>query len=317
MLWWLPSKRCLYITHKSNMNITVENLTKKYGRQTAVDHLSFTAHQGQVLGFLGPNGAGKTTSLRMIAGLLKPDSGRVMYGDLDIWESPHEARRYIGYLPETNPLYLEMYVREALGFYGRIHQVSQDRIEQTIDRLGLVKESHKQVRQLSKGFRQRVGLGIAILHDPSILILDEPVSGLDPNQLSDIRQLIRELAVNRTIIFSSHILSEVEQICDRLLVIHEGKLKALDSLKSLQAQQDGRQIIVAELEPNVLPDDLQGIQSMAYCEAVGENKIRLVAHPDKDMRQELYIWTKDHNVTLLESRVEHTSMSSLFEKLTQ
>src|SRR5690606_35536526 len=141
--------------------------------------------------------------------------------DLDIWESPNEARRYIGYLPETYPLYLEMYVREALGFYGRIHQVSQDRIEQTIVRLGMEKEYHKQVRLLSKGFRQRVGLGIAILHDPSILILDEPVSGLDPNQLSDIRQLIRELAVNRTIIFSSHILSEVEQICDRLLVIHE------------------------------------------------------------------------------------------------
>ena len=299
------------------MSITVENLTKKYGRQTAVDRLSFTAHQGQVLGFLGPNGAGKTTSLRMIAGLLKPDSGRVMYGDLDIWEAPQEARRYIGYLPETNPLYLEMYVREALGFYGRIHQVSQDRIDQTIDRLGLVKESHKQIRQLSKGYRQRVGLGIAILHDPSILILDEPVSGLDPNQLSDIRQLIHELAQDRTIIFSSHILSEVEQICDRLLVIHEGKLKALDSLKSLQAQQDGRQIIVAELEPNVVPDDLQGIQSMAYCEAEGENKIRLVAHPGRDMRQELYIWTIEHNVTLLESRVEHTSMSSLFEKLTQ
>lgn len=299
------------------MSITVENLTKKYGRQTAVDHLSFTAHQGQVLGFLGPNGAGKTTSLRMIAGLLKPDFGRVMYGELDIWESPQEARRYIGYLPETNPLYLEMYVREALEFFGRIHQVNKDRIDLTIDRLGLGRESHKQIRQLSKGYRQRVGLGIAILHDPSILILDEPVSGLDPNQLSDIRQLIRELAANRTIIFSSHILSEVEQICDRLLVIHEGKLKALDSLQSLQAQQDGRQIIVAELKPNVHPDDLKGIPSMAYCEAVDENKIRLVAHPGRDMRQELYIWTKDHNVTLLESRVEHTSMSSLFEKLTQ
>src|SRR5690606_23136324 len=170
------------------------------------------------------------------------DSGRVFYGDLDIWEQPQEARRFMGYLPETNPLYLDMYVREALSFYARIHQVSRDKVEQTIEKLGLPWEAHKRIRHLSKGYRQRVGLGIAILHDPSILILDEPVSGLDPNQLADIRKLIRNMATDRTIVFSSHILSEVEQICDRLLIIHRGELKALDSLRSLQAQQDGRQI---------------------------------------------------------------------------
>lgn len=299
------------------MNISVENLTKKYGRQIAVDRLSFTATQGEVLGFLGPNGAGKTTSLRMIAGLLKPDSGRVLYGDLDIWDSPREARRFIGYLPETNPLYLEMYVREALAFYGRIHSVSKDQIDRTIERLGLSREAHKQIKQLSKGYRQRVGLAVAILHDPQILILDEPVSGLDPNQLSDIRVLIRELAVNRTIIFSSHILSEVELICDRLLVIHEGQRKAFDSLDTLQAQQDGRQIIVAEMEPALNPAQLTQIPSVQSCEELGSSRFRLIAQPGQDMRRDLYNWTREHNVTLLESRVEHTSMASLFEKLTQ
>lgn len=299
------------------MNISVENLTKKYGRQIAVDQLSFTATQGEVLGFLGPNGAGKTTSLRMIAGLLKPDSGRVLYGDLDIWDSPREARRFIGYLPETNPLYLEMYVREALAFYGRIHSVSKDQIDRTIERLGLSREAHKQIKQLSKGYRQRVGLAVAILHDPQILILDEPVSGLDPNQLSDIRVLIRELAVNRTIIFSSHILSEVELICDRLLVIHEGQRKAFDSLDTLQAQQDGRQIIVAEMEPALNPAQLTQIPSVQSCEELGSSRFRLIAQPGQDMRRDLYNWTREHNVTLLESRVEHTSMASLFEKLTQ
>src|SRR5690554_2260791 len=299
------------------MNISVENLTKKYGRQIAVDQLSFTATQGEVLGFLGPNGAGKTTSLRMIAGLLKPDSGRVLYGDLDIWDSPREARRFIGYLPETNPLYLEMYVREALAFCGRIHSVSKDQIDRTIERLGLSREAHKQIKQLSKGYRQRVGLAVAILHDPQILILDEPVSGLDPSQLSDIRVLIRELAVNRTIIFSSHILSEVELICDRLLVIHEGQRKAFDSLDTLQAQQDGRQIIVAEMEPALNPAQLTQIPSVQSCEELGSSRFRLIAQPGQDMRRDLYNWTREHNVTLLESRVEHTSMASLFEKLTQ
>ncbi|HLU92676.1 MAG TPA: ATP-binding cassette domain-containing protein [Membranihabitans sp.] len=299
------------------MSVTVENLTKRYGKQTAVDNLSFTARQGEVLGFLGPNGAGKTTSLRMMAGLLKPDSGRVLYQDLDIWESPTEARKFIGYLPESNPLYLDMYVREALQFYARIHRVPDERIEGTIQRLGLTRESNKRIRQLSKGYRQRVGLGIAILHDPEILILDEPVSGLDPNQLADIRLLIRELAADKTIIFSSHILSEVEQLCDRLLIIHDGKLRAFDSLASLQAQQDGRQIIVAELGRTVNEDQLRKIDSMEYCEILDGHKVRLVARSGKDMRRDLYDWTKAQNTPLLESRVEQTSMASLFEKLTQ
>lgn len=299
------------------MSITVENLTKRYGSQTAVNGLSFTAHRGEVLGFLGPNGAGKTTSLRMIAGLLQSDHGTVRYGDLDIWAEPREARRMIGYLPETNPLYPDMYVRETLDFYARIHETGQERVDETIERVGLTREAHKRIGQLSKGYRQRVGLGIAILHDPDILILDEPISGLDPNQLNDIRALIRDLARDKTIIFSSHILSEVEQVCDRLLIIHQGDLKALDSLKALQDKMDGRQVIIAELTPEPRPEQFRVIKSLEYAEPLGGNRFRLVARPAQDMRHDLYDWTVSHRISLLESRVEQSSMASLFEKLTQ
>lgn len=299
------------------MGITVESLTKKYGHQLAVNHLSFTAKRGEVLGFLGPNGAGKTTSLRMIAGLLRPDEGQVYYGDLDIWKNPRKARRVIGYLPETNPLYQDMYVQEALSFYAKIHKVPREEIDEVIGKVGLTKESRKRVNQLSKGFRQRLGLGIAILHDPEILILDEPISGLDPNQLTGIRQLIRELAKEKTILFSSHILSEVEQVCDRVLIIHEGELKVIDSLKLLRAEQDGRQIIVAKMDATVKEEDLSVIASMEYCEIIENTMVRLVARPGEDMRKDLYDWTIQHSIALLESRVEHTSMASLFEKLTK
>lgn len=299
------------------MGIKVENLTKRYGQQFAVNQLSFTASQGEVLGFLGPNGAGKTTSLRMIAGLLRPDEGKVYYGDLDIWSHPGEARRFIGYLPETNPLYLDLYVYEILSFYAKIHKVSKDRVNAVIERVGLTRESNKKINQLSKGYRQRVGLGIAILHDPEILILDEPISGLDPNQLTGIRQLIRELARDKTILFSSHILSEVEQVCDQVLIIHEGELRVIDSLEVLQAEQDGRQIIVAELDSKVTKKELSTIPTLDDCEVLPSGKVRLVAHPGADMRMDLYHWTRQANVVLLESRVEHTSMASLFEKLTK
>ncbi|MBY5959764.1 ATP-binding cassette domain-containing protein [Membranicola marinus] len=299
------------------MGITVENLTKRYGPQLAVNQLSFTASQGGVLGFLGPNGAGKTTSLRMIAGLLRPDQGKVYYGDLDIWAHPAEARRSIGYLPETNPLYPDLYVYEILSFYAKIHNVSGSRVDAVIEQVGLGQESNKKIKQLSKGFRQRVGLGIAILHDPKILILDEPISGLDPNQLSGIRQLIRELAREKTILFSSHILSEVEQVCDRVLIIYKGELRVIDSLERLQAEQDGRQVIVAEVDSEVPAESLSAISTMDYCEKLAPGKLRLVAHPGADMRKDLYQWSVQAGVVLLESRVEQTSVASLFEKLTK
>lgn len=299
------------------MGITVENLTKNYGSQTAVDGLSFSAHPGEVLGILGPNGAGKTTTLRMISGLLKPDQGAVHYGDLNIWDQLSRAHEKVGYLPETNPLYLNMYVREALHFYGKIHRVSRKRLDDVIDLVGLTQEVHKFVYQLSKGYRQRLGLGIAILHDPEILILDEPISGLDPNQLTGIRRLIRGLAKSKTILFSSHILSEVEQVCDRLLIIHQGQLRALDSLEALRAQKNGRQVIVAEFQRPVAAQELQKMSTLEEVEFLPDFKVRLISRPGKDMRLELFEWTCSYNNALLESRVENASMESVFEKLTQ
>lgn len=298
--------------------ISVENLTKYYGKQAAVKNLSFDARAGEVLGFLGPNGAGKTTSLKMIAGRMDPDEGVIRYGDIDIRENPAQARRYIGYLPESNPLYLNMYVREALTFYARLHHLenSKSRIDDIIARTGLEKEAHKQIRMLSKGYRQRVGIGIAILHDPRIIILDEPISGLDPNQLSDIRRLIRELAIDKTIIFSSHILSEVEQVCDRILIIHEGQRRALDTVEALQGQLGEQQVIEAEFDRPVSRTMIESIPGVESCEKLTERRLRIRARAGKDIRKSLYEWTVKEGVALLESRVAHASMEKIFESLT-
>lgn len=301
------------------MGIIVENLTKYYGKQAAVKSLSFDVKKGEILGFLGPNGAGKTTSLKMIAGRMTPDDGVVRYGDLNINEHPKEARRYIGYLPESNPLYLNLYVREALRFYADLHGVKQakSRIEEIIEMTGLSREAHKQVRMLSKGYRQRLGIGISILHDPQIIILDEPISGLDPNQLADIRRLIRQLSVEKTIIFSSHILSEVEQVCDRILVIHQGTLRALDTVEALQGQLSGQQVIEAELDREIDLARLQSVEGVASWEGLGGNRVRILAQPGKDIRASWYEWTVREKVILLESRVAPASMEKIFEKLTE
>lgn len=304
---------------KSKMGISVENLTKYYGKQAAVQDLSFSVEEGEILGFLGPNGAGKTTSLKMIAGLLLPDEGAVYYGDLDIRKHPGEARRYIGYLPESNPLYLNLYVREALRFYADLHGVKnpKSRIEEIIEMTGLEQEAHKQIRMLSKGYRQRTGIGIAILHDPKIIILDEPISGLDPNQLADIRRLIRRLAADKTIIFSSHILSEVEQVCDRILIIHRGRRRALDTVQTLQGQLGGQQIIEAEFDRKIDPERLRRIGGLASYEALSGRRVKIMADPGEDIRAALYQWTIDEKVILLESRSAQASMERIFEKLTE
>ena len=228
------------------MEIRVEAFSKTYGEQKAVDELSFTARTGEILGFLGPNGAGKSTTMKAITGYLKPTDGMITVGKNNVAENPLEVRKQIGYLPEHNPLYLDMYVREFLDFAGKTHAMSkaerQKRIPEVIKATGLEREAHKRIGALSKGYRQRVGLCQAILHDPPVLILDEPTSGLDPNQMADIRSLIKALGENKTVIFSSHILSEVEAIADRAIIINRGKLVAdsgdagIDALRPSEAR---------------------------------------------------------------------------------
>lgn len=218
------------------MSISVSNLTKDYGKQTALNGISFEASAGNVLGFLGPNGAGKSTTMKILTCFIPQTSGSAKVCDFDVNDTPLEVRRNIGYLPEHNPLYLEMYVKEALGFICDIHQITnkQQRIKEVIDLTGLGDEQFKKIAALSKGYRQRVGLAQAILPDPPVLILDEPTSGLDPNQVVGIRSLIRELGKTKTVIFSTHIMQEVEAVCDHVIIINKGKIVADSKLNELR-----------------------------------------------------------------------------------
>lgn len=217
------------------MSIVVESLTKIYGIQKAVDNISFTAGKG-VLGFLGPNGAGKSTTMKILTGFIPQTSGKASVSGFDVEQQPLEVKRNIGYLPESNSLYVDMYVKESLGFIAGIHQVtdSAKRIAEVIEQTGLGPEQHKKIGELSKGYRQRVGLAQAILHDPGVLILDEPTSGLDPNQLIGIRQLIMDMGKTKTIILSTHIMQEVEAVCDKVIIINKGKIVADDTLDGLR-----------------------------------------------------------------------------------
>ena len=217
------------------MFIEVKNLSKNYGNQSAVVDVSFRLEPGEIVGFLGPNGAGKSTTLKMLLGLIQPSAGSVLIDHKDPQEHSIELKKQIGYLAENNPLYAEMYVREFLAFIGKIHQIPQleARIQEVIEWVGLKKEAHKKIQELSKGYQQRVGIALAIIHNPRILILDEPTSGLDPNQRDEIRDLIKSLQKDRIILFSSHILSEVEAICDRVLLIHQGKLVSDSPMKEI------------------------------------------------------------------------------------
>lgn len=218
------------------MSIEVQQVSKQYGQQKAVDAISFRALKGDIVGFLGPNGAGKSTTLKMIAGYLRPDSGRALVCGIDAVEDPLALKKKIGYLPESNPLYQDMYVREYLQFIAGVHQVknADAAMQKVIEMTGLLPEAGKKISQLSKGYKQRVGLAAALIHEPEVLILDEPTSGLDPNQIMEIRQVIREQGQTKTVLFSSHVLQEVEAICNRVIIINKGKIVADDTVANLR-----------------------------------------------------------------------------------
>ena len=222
------------------MSIEVVGLAKTYGQQKAVDQISFTAVPGKILGFLGPNGAGKSTTMRMLTGYLEPTSGRASLGGFDAQAQPLEMKRIMGYLPENTPLYHDMYVREFLSFVADTYQLSQKdhKVKDVIERVGLGEEQHKKIAMLSKGYKQRVGLAQAMVHDPRILILDEPTTGLDPNQLTDIRELIRNLGRDKTVILSTHIMQEVEALCEQVVIINKGKIVADHLLSELKTKHD-------------------------------------------------------------------------------
>lgn len=302
------------------MTLQIKNLTRLYGQQRAVDNISFEVARGEIVGFLGPNGAGKSTTMKIATTYLPPTSGTVLVEGLDVTQSPQEVKKIIGYLPEHNPLYTDLYVREYLEFSGRFYGLRGARLKAAVDRIievcGLTAEKHKRIEMLSKGYRQRVGIAQALLHDPQIVILDEPTSGLDPNQILEIRKLIKETSESKTVIFSTHILQEVQALCDRVIVINKGKLVADDSLKDLLAAGGGRQTIVVEFESPVAMDDLRQISGISAVELLEGNRFRLMPEGGTDPRPEIFRFASERNLSLVGLRQEESSLESIFRDLT-
>jgi ABC-2 type transport system ATP-binding protein len=289
-----------------------------YGQQKAVDDISFTANSNEIVGFLGPNGAGKSTTMKIITGYLFADSGEAQVNGLNVRSNAVEAKKHIGYLPEGNPLYHDMYVREYLQFAGEIHNLKngiKKRIEDVINITGLSPESNKKTGQLSKGYKQRVGLAAALLHDPEILILDEPTTGLDPNQIVEIRQLIRELGKNKTVLFSSHILQEVESVCDRVIIINKGKIVADDTLANLQSANKSSHIIFVEFGKEADTELLKNMPTVQKVEK-DKNQYRLqTSDPDK-LKKLLLEFSLQNNLDILSLKTENKSLEEVFRSLT-
>jgi ABC-2 type transport system ATP-binding protein len=299
--------------------VTVEGLTKWYGSQCAVDHISFTAKPGEILGFLGPNGAGKSTTMKMITSYIGQDEGKVNVCGFDNRTNAMESRSRIGYLPEHNPLYKDMYVKEFLAFAAGIHRLDTPaaRIAKVIEMTGLGKEQHKPIHALSKGYRQRVGLAQAMLHDPEVLILDEPTSGLDMNQLADIRALIRDLGKEKTVLFSTHIMQEVQALCDRVIIIHEGKLVADDAIGELQNRIKGENLITVRfLENNYGVQELKGITGVQRVETK-EHEVKIYADAGRDIRPDVFRLCAGKGWVIIEMAQEKLSVEYIFQKLTK
>jgi ABC-2 type transport system ATP-binding protein len=306
------------------MDIVIENLTKRFGNQKAVDNISLKVATGEILGFLGPNGAGKTTTLKIITNYIAADEGKVFIGGKSLYDDSHEIKKHIGYLPENNPLYQEMPVVDYLEFCARIHNIEKDRIGRRVVEMirmtGLNKEKHKKIGELSKGFRQRVGLAQAMIHDPEILLLDEPTSGLDPNQIAEIRKLIRELGREKTVILSTHILPEVEATCDRILIINKGKLVADGTAETLRKQAQGSDIIRVRIEdgdPNNIFKSLQSLRSVSLVDFADRQMNRFDVHCKAgDVKREIFRMCVEKNWVLTEITPFETKLEDIFRELT-
>jgi len=302
------------------MSVVVENLTKIFNQQKAVNNISFSVQKGEILGFLGPNGAGKSTTMKMATTYLTPTAGKVIINGMDVNKEAFSVRKIIGYLPEHNPLYVDMYIREYLEFVASLHGIRGDakksRIRDIIEMTGLGLERKKKISQLSKGYRQRVGLAQAMIHEPEVLILDEPTSGLDPNQIIEIRQLIKDFSRDKTVIFSTHIMQEVQAMCDRVVIIDKGVIVADDKVENLKGSTTGQHVITVEFE--ALPDlevfkEIKGIEKL---EPEG-NTIRIYVAPEVDIRSEVFKLATDRNLSLLGLHREETSLENVFQQLTK
>jgi ABC-2 type transport system ATP-binding protein len=301
------------------MSVKVSNLVKTYGSQQAVNDISFEVKKGEILGFLGPNGAGKTTTMKIISCFIPQTEGNVEVCGYDVKEKSEDVRRNIGYLPEHNPLYKDMYVREYLDFVASTYQLAnkKSRIDDMIDLTGLGVEAHKPIGALSKGYRQRVGLAQAMIHDPQVLILDEPTSGLDPNQLVEIRQVIKNLGKEKVLIFSTHIMQEVQAICDRVLIINKGNLVANSNIEDLQDLVVGENIVFVEFSSSVEVAKLKKIKGVTQVEQLSDKHFQLKSSSKSDIRSEIFQFTVANQLILLGMQKEESSVEKVFQQLTK
>jgi ABC-2 type transport system ATP-binding protein len=300
------------------MSIEVSNLTKIYGQQKAIDNISFKIDKAEIVGFLGPNGAGKSTTMKIITGYLEADNGNAFVSGLNVQSDKLETKKKIGYLPEGNPLYYEMYVREYLEFIANVHQIKniKNRIEEVITLTGLTVESKKKIGQLSKGYKQRVGLAAALIHDPEVLILDEPTSGLDPNQIVEIRDVIKNLGKNKTVLFSSHILQEVESICDRVIIINKGKIVADDQLSNLQKANKNSHAVLVQFKETIDKYLLENIKDVTALHQLSTGNWQLATEKPESVRKQLLELSLQHNLNIVSLQSGGHSLEDVFRNLT-
>ena len=302
------------------MSIVIQNLSKVYGAQRALNNISFSVEAGEIVGFLGPNGAGKSTTFKITTGFLPPTEGTVSVAGFNVAEQAMSVKKVIGYLPEHNPLYLDMFVHEYLqfvgGLYGMKGKILKAKVGEMVERCGLTREQNKKIETLSKGYRQRVGLAQALLHDPKVLILDEPTSGLDPNQLVEIRKLIKEVSENKTVIFSTHIMQEVEALCDRVVIINKGEIVANDRLSYLLAGKR-KAAFVVEFEGEVSVEELKQIPGVDTVEVLKIGIYKIEGKEGVDIRSELFRFAADKQLSLVGLKQEQQNLESIFQELTK
>ncbi len=301
------------------MSIKVEYISKVYGQQFALDNISLEVKTGEIVGFLGPNGAGKSTLMKILTCFIPPTSGKAAVNGFDVMEDSLNVRKSVGYLPEHNPLYLDMYVKEYLEFIAGLHKMEnvKKRVDEMIDITGLGVEQHKRIGALSKGYRQRVGLAQALIHDPEVLILDEPTTGLDPNQLGEIRELIKKVGKSKTVMLSTHIMQEVEILCDRVIIINKGKIVTDKQTSKLQQGDEQRMLISVEFDKTTDEKKLRALAGVESVKHVKGNSWRLVTKPDMDIRPGLFKFAVDNGLSILEMQREERKLEDVFKELTK
>jgi ABC-2 type transport system ATP-binding protein len=300
------------------MSIQVSDITKLYGQQKALNHVSFEVGSGEIVGFLGPNGAGKSTMMKIITCYIPPTEGTVKVCGFDILEQSLEVRKQIGYLPEHNPLYLDMYVKEFLEFTAGLYKIKniKSRVQEMIELTGLQVEQKKKIGALSKGYRQRVGLAQAIIHDPKVLIMDEPTTGLDPNQLEEIRGLIKTLGKEKTVMLSTHIMQEVEAVCDKVIIINKGEIVANESTQTLQ-KNSNKQLFTVEFDKEISKNSLKSIEGVREVKHISGNTWQLVTGIEKDIRKEIFDFAVQNKLSVLTLNKEEQKLEDVFKSLTR